>query len=249
MRAPLRCEVPLRYPVGLVVATGVLRLDSAPVLRAAVLKVLADRPSALVLDLAGLEVADAAAATVLPLIEQHAANRADAALLLAAPSPSVLGELRRLGVNVPVHPTRAAALAAAATRPAPTRVRLNFSPVEDAAGAARDRVRHACRLWSLSDALSQRAAQVVNELVTNAVQHTRTGGTLLVTRRPALLHLAVRDSSTDQPVLGEGFGLRIVDGLSTGWGVRAVPDGKVVWATLRIWPDTDPRTARTVVKR
>ncbi|MBW0091882.1 ATP-binding protein, partial [Pseudonocardia sp. KRD-188] len=237
MRAPLRCEVPLRYPVGLVVVTGVLRMDSAPVLRAAVLKVLADRPSALVLDLAGLEVADPAAATVLPLIEQHAAHRAEAALLLAAPSPSVLAELRRLGVHVPVHPTRAAALAAAATRPAPTRVRLDFAPVEDAAGAARDRVRHTCRLWSLNDALSQRAAQVVNELVTNAVQHTSAGGTLLVTRRPSLLHLAVRDAGTDQPVLGEGFGLRIVDGLSTGWGVRAVPDGKVAWATLRIWPD------------
>ena len=72
----LHCDVRRRYPVALIVVTGDLRLDTAHLLRAAVLKVLADQPTAVVVDLLAVDVVDPAAATVLPLIEQHAAHRA-----------------------------------------------------------------------------------------------------------------------------------------------------------------------------
>ncbi|MDN5751532.1 MAG: STAS domain-containing protein, partial [Pseudonocardia sp.] len=238
MNPALRCDVRRRYPVALVVVTGVLRLDTAHLLRAAALKVLADRPTALVVDLAGVDVADPAAATVLTLVEQHAAKEADAPVLLAAPSPSVRHELHRLGMGLDVHGTRADALSAAARRPVPSRVRLAFGADRDAPAAARHAVSRACERWGLGSALRDRATQVVNELVTNVVEHAWTDGTLLITRRHAHLHLAVRDGSREPPVPGSGFGLAVIDGLSSSWGVRTAPDGKVVWVTLRIWPAT-----------
>lgn len=250
MIPPLHCDVRRRYPVALVVVTGVLRLDTAHLLRAAALKVLADRPTALVLDLEGVDVLEPAAATVLPLVERHAMLGADAPLLLAAPSPSMRRELHRHGVDVTVHATRAEALSAAAGRPVPSRVRLAFGVDRDAPARARRLVRHACELWQpgergLGDrGLGDRVAQVANELVTNVVEHARTDGTLLLTRRQAHLHLAVRDGSGDPPVLGSGFGLTVVDRLCSSWGVRTAPDGKVVWATLRIWPVPDARPGR-----
>ncbi|WP_300011721.1 hypothetical protein [Pseudonocardia sp.] len=236
MRDAVRCEIVRRYPVALVVATGVLRLDTAHILRAAVLKVLADRPTALVLDLADLEVLEPASATVLPLLDQHAVLRADSVLLVAAPSVSVRRELHRLGAGIAVHATRPEALTAAAGRPAPSRVRLAFEPTHGAPALARRAVTGGCGLWDLPTTLATRVAQVASELVTNVVEHAGGDGLLLLTRGHSLLHLSVRDGSSLQPVAGAGFGLTIVGALSSSWGVRAVPDGKVVWATLRIWP-------------
>jgi anti-anti-sigma regulatory factor len=232
---PVHCEVVRRYPVALVVATGALRLDTAHILRATVLKVLADRPPAIVLDLAGLDAPDPAAATVLPLLDQHAL-RAGSVLVLAAPSIRLRSELHRLGVDIAVHATRPAALTAAAGRPVPSRVRLVFAPSIAAPALARKAVNGGCELWGLPPTLATRVAQVANELVTNVVEHAGTDGLLLLTRKHSLLHLAVRDGSLVRPVAGAGFGLAIVGALSSRWGVRTVPDGKVVWATLRIWP-------------
>lgn len=242
--AALHCDVRRRYPVALIVVTGDLRLGTAHLLRAAVLKVLVDRPVGVVLDLLAVEVLDPAAATVLPLIEQHAAYRAEAALLLAAPSPSVRRELRRLGVGLAVHDTRADAVTAAAAHAVPSRVRMVFGPELDAPGRAREVVRRACEQWQLDVALRTRTVRVVNELVTNAVIHAGTDGTLLLTRRRHHLHVAVRD---EDPVttFAAGLGLSVVDALAGRWGVRVAPDGKVVWATLRIWPELSDRSGGT----
>lgn len=244
MNAALQCRVLRRYPVALIVVTGVLRLDTASALRTTALTVLADRPTALVLDLAEVDVAEPAAATVLPLVAQHAVTWAEAALLLAAPSPSVRAELRRLGADLPVHPTRPAALSAAAARPVPMRVRLPFPAEVSAPAAARRATRAACGRWRLDSATSGRAVQLTSELVTNVVAHAGTDGVLLLSRRASRLHIAVRDGCHDPPVLRappEGdevgtSGLALVAALSSGWGVRRTPDGKVVWATLRLWP-------------
>jgi anti-sigma regulatory factor (Ser/Thr protein kinase)/anti-anti-sigma regulatory factor len=237
----LRCTVLRRYPVALVEVTGMLRLDTAPVLRAAALKLLADRPTALVLDVAGLVVADPTAAAVLPLVEHHAGVWADAALLLAAPSVSVREALRRTASDLRVHDTRAAALTAAAARPVPARLRLSFSADPTAPGEARQAVRRAGAGWGLPVGLTERVAQVASELVTNVVEHAGTPGVLTVSRRSHVLHIAVRDGSRAPPLMRPpsdalGYGLALIDALSSGWGTRTVPDGKVVWATLRVWP-------------
>jgi hypothetical protein len=64
------------------------------------------------------------------------------------------------------------------------------------------------------------------------------------------LHLTVRDDSRAPPIPrppseDRGYGLALVDALCAGWGVRTVPDGKAVWATLRVWPGAGTSGARS----
>jgi anti-anti-sigma regulatory factor/anti-sigma regulatory factor (Ser/Thr protein kinase) len=234
-----------RYPTAVLEVEGVLRGDTAPVLRAAVVKLLAEQPSAVVLDVSGVEVAEDLAVTVFGALAQHAAAAEPVALLLAAPSPSLAGCLDRLGVHrfVPVHADRAGALAAAARRPVPPRVRHAFWPDRAELAVARRLVARTCAGWNLAP-VGATAVQVANELVTNAVEHAGTAGVLLLTRGDRYLHVAVRDASAVRPALrrpgpydGGGHGLPLVDALSAGWGTRMTLDGKVVWATLRLRPE------------
>jgi anti-sigma regulatory factor (Ser/Thr protein kinase) len=71
-----------------------------------------------------------------------------------------------------------------------------------------------------------------------------------VARDRRLLHVSVRDHGTGLPRLGggpgaddkpagdelreDGRGLLVVSALTHAWGCNPLPDGKVVWATLRI---------------
>jgi anti-sigma regulatory factor (Ser/Thr protein kinase) len=97
--------------------------------------------------------------------------------------------------------------------------------------------------------LSDDAALIVSELATNAVTHGRVPGRdfevrLDLTERT--LHIAVSDTHAERlppapgtltpppPAAGCGYGLHLVDGLATRWGVRdrAPAPGKTVWAEL-----------------
>lgn len=249
MSSSLRCRVLRRYPMALVEVTGTLGLDTAVDLRGAVLKVLVDQPAALVLDLRGLRIVDEVAATVFLVLAQHAASWSSAALLVAAPTPATAAVLHRAGLHqhVQVYPSLPNALTAAAARPLPRRLRHDFAAEPHAPAHARALVGRACEGWELP-VLRTRAVQVANELVSNAVEHARTPGVLLVARRARLLLVSVRDGCLEHPLPrrpgpGGGFGLALVAALSAGWGTRSVPDGKVVWATLRIWPEPSRREA------
>lgn len=92
------------------------------------------------------------------------------------------------------------------------------------------------------EALGDDALLVLSELATNALRH----GLGEVVVRAALEHdgalqLSVTDSGDELPALQPadptrvgGLGLRIVDELSSAWGVAAFPGGKTVWATMRL---------------
>jgi anti-sigma regulatory factor (Ser/Thr protein kinase) len=85
------------------------------------------------------------------------------------------------------------------------------------------------------------ATLVLSELATNALRH----GLGEVGVRAALgadgeVHIAVTDSGSELPVLHPldpdrvgGLGLRVIDRLSSAWGVAPFPGGKTVWATVR----------------
>jgi anti-sigma regulatory factor (Ser/Thr protein kinase) len=83
---------------------------------------------------------------------------------------------------------------------------------------------------------------VVTELVSNAVRHAGGDLELMIALREHFLHVSVRDDSPDQPrrILADpgtgegGRGLILLDAVATNWGSMPVPQGKVVWATLRI---------------
>jgi anti-sigma regulatory factor (Ser/Thr protein kinase) len=108
--------------------------------------------------------------------------------------------------------------------------------------AARHFVRRTLHDWSRSKIIEP-AALMTSELVTNAVQYSRTdpdGGTtiavrVLATRRG--VRIEVDDDSTAPPVPREatdegGRGLAIVDTMSTMWGTHANQSGKTVWFEL-----------------
>ncbi|MFI6504680.1 ATP-binding protein [Nonomuraea typhae] len=112
----------------------------------------------------------------------------------------------------------------------------------DSVKTARDVTRTTLRGWGLSE-LSDDAALVVSELVTNAVRYTRghTGLTLLLMRVAPHVLLAVADPSDEVPTRKEpdfisenGRGLYIVETYSQCWGWDPLAQGgKAVWALFR----------------
>ena len=107
---------------------------------------------------------------------------------------------------------------------------------------ARRFVRQTLLDWSRSNMIEP-ATLLTSELVTNAVQHSRTDSDranpievrVLATRLGVRIEVdddcdaaPVRRDATD----GGGRGLAIVDTMSTTWGTHANPDGKTVWFEL-----------------
>ena len=83
------------------------------------------------------------------------------------------------------------------------------------------------------------AALLVSELVGNAVLHATPPATLTCTCRDSSLRLEVADSSPHAPHLGAaglsdtgGRGMRLVETLSSRWGVEVTDRGKLVWVEI-----------------
>jgi anti-sigma regulatory factor (Ser/Thr protein kinase) len=118
-----------------------------------------------------------------------------------------------------------------------------------APGLARQVTRKVLTSWRVSH-LEDTAVLFVSELVTNAVQHVCTGGSVLVLRLEAAgtsLRIEVHDADPHWPQPGtpsgldeSGFGLVIVDALASKWGVTDTAAGKAVWAELDTRPGHQP---------
>ena len=91
---------------------------------------------------------------------------------------------------------------------------------------------------------------VISELATNAVIHAGTPFTVTLGRSNGTLSVAVRDRSFARPEslpsgrgLDEGGrGLAMIASLSSTWGITALSDGKLVWATFDLADAPDPST-------
>lgn len=96
--------------------------------------------------------------------------------------------------------------------------------------------------WMLSAQLTENAALLASELVSNAVRHAGSHFLgLRIRRRRSWLRVEVRDPSRALPCLmppygleDGGRGLMVVDTLSDRWGVDLLPIGKTTWFELRI---------------
>ncbi|AOU77436.1 ATP-binding protein [Streptomyces physcomitrii] len=123
--------------------------------------------------------------------------------------------------------------------PPPRHVRsLPCTPTS--AARARRIVRATLTSWGLPH-LTEPAALVASELVTNSLLHTSSLTLRLSLTRPAdgLVRIGVVDRSFRAPALqragecGEGGrGLALVDALACRWGTDPLPWGKRVWAEL-----------------
>lgn len=105
---------------------------------------------------------------------------------------------------------------------------------------ARRLTERVCASASLDDRVCQAAVLLTSEVVTNAITHGRGEARLSVTAGPRGLLVEVADDNSRRPTLQphddealDGRGLRLLDAVSTSWGVRAEPVGKVVWFSLR----------------
>lgn len=83
------------------------------------------------------------------------------------------------------------------------------------------------------------AATIASELVTNAVTAGSNQIELFLALRPGSVYLEVSDDAggtvkvmNPSPTDVKGRGLRIVEGLSSHWGVTGLDGGKRVWAEL-----------------
>lgn len=244
--------VPLRWSVGAGVAGGdavVVRiggdldLPTAPLLRIALLKMLAAQPAAVLVDLAAMTLSDRYALTVFSAVTRQAAMWPSIPVLLCAPSPAVAAALARGGYRrLVVHPSVATAVASLdGGRASPPSLSDELLPLRGAARHARDMATDACVRWELPQ-LVWPASLVASELVSNAVQHARTMVSLQFAVRMRDLLIAARDGSAEVPVLRSagagrpsgGRGLKLVESLARRWGSLPTDGGKVVWAALAV---------------
>lgn len=121
-------------------------------------------------------------------------------------------------------------------------------------GAARRFVTSRLVAWGHS-ALTDTAALLVSELVTNALLHAGSAVSVAVSDTEGCVRVEVADTSPVHPrqrhnslVSGTGRGLVLVDRLARGWGAEQRDTGKAVWFELcdggaAVEPDLDFFTA------
>jgi anti-sigma regulatory factor (Ser/Thr protein kinase) len=111
---------------------------------------------------------------------------------------------------------------------------------EQAAEEARKILAMVLAVWKLEQ-LAEDANLLVTELVSNAARHARGSVVRITVTRTARyrVRVAVTDKSRTLPklVLGDpldetGRGLRLVDAMSSAWGVTPYNWGKCVWAEV-----------------
>jgi hypothetical protein len=229
----LQMELVAEPPVAVVAMSGSLtRADGAAACQQLV-EALATHPLGLVVDLGDLVVDPAAGAALLPV-----------AVAVRAWPERPFAMCRRPSAlrppSVPIFASREQAYGYVQGFSAlPQRSQmLDREPA--ASQEARRLITHACAEWQL-DAITPTAQLVVTELVNNAVLHTGDRFLVTVTLTDEGIHVAVRDTSREQPrvrapeqvdVYG-GKGMTLVEAFAHAWGTTLVSDGKVVWADLR----------------
>ena len=106
---------------------------------------------------------------------------------------------------------------------------------------ARRSLREVCAVAGATEDITETAALLTSELVTNAVTHGNGSPRLEIEVQSALLRVTVTDTGVGAPgrvvaapLLAEtGRGLVLVDALSARWGTNPVdPRGKSVWFEL-----------------
>ncbi len=120
-----------------------------------------------------------------------------------------------------------------------------------APGMARQATQEALASWRLAY-LEDTAVLLVSELVTNAVRHARTGGSVLALRLEIAgpwLRIEVHDADPRLPEPRtpaghdeSGFGFVLIEALADKWGVRETTAGKAIWAELDTRRGGEPET-------
>lgn len=227
-------------------AHGRMTASAVPALRDGLVKLLSDGVPVL-LDVADLHVDWAPALEVFASAATAVGGWPLARLVLFGADERVTERLRagRVPDSVPLARTADDAAALVGVRPVRVSCGIVLAPAPLSALRAREALTDACHRWGIPE--RQDAATVVDELVTNAVEHAGTAIRLRLVLDRSGLRVSVRDRSpgplpeSADPHGPRGRGLRTVARLSRTWGVLVYGDGKSVWAQL---PLTRRREAR-----
>jgi ABC-type transporter Mla MlaB component len=233
----LTYQLPHRFPIALVRLSGELSTASMRPAHTALVEALMEEPTAVVVDMSGLQSADETAMALFPSIGKLAREWPGARLLLGALRPRVAAALPESGW-LSQHDTVDQALAEASTDPVPQRVHRYLEPTVEAPKLAREMATHAWWDWGL-DGRPSSAQVLASELVTNGVRHARTPLGFSITLRGETVRVSVQDwapapvrqrspAETDL----HGRGLIVVEAIAERWGSVPLGDGKVVWAEL-----------------
>lgn len=221
-------RVEQRQPAAIVSFTGPPDAVMREGLRDALWECLAGMPTALLLEVSGLDGGECAAFGWVGELSSQAARWpgipvyvcGDAARRCSLPGYGSIAEAR--GVWDDAEPDE--------------RHSLSLRPVPQAPADAREFVAKVCHGWGIKRPV--RLAQIlISELVSNAVVHARAGLDVTVRRLGEGIELSVRDDGlaklpADLPPDPRGFGLQLVEAMSDAWGSAPTGSGKVVWARL-----------------
>lgn len=251
----LRCHVEALYEATVISVYGPLRRRNAPQLVDALRNCLAEIPQAIILDLSATDIIEHTTLNVLSAVNSGRHWWPGTELILVVPPAPVCAvwPADHRAPFVRCFVTRGAALAAAAIGLETPQFSEHIRPWTGACWQGRKLVDEACGTWGLLKMIDP-ARLLVTELVSNGVRHASTDIGLSLIRRARWLHLGVSDRS-DKPLRIYGpnrspkrtdsqlpQGLLRVDAAATDWGVTDLPNGKIVWARLRIPPTTECTT-------
>jgi CheY-like chemotaxis protein len=116
---------------------------------------------------------------------------------------------------------------------------LDLPQVPTSVAMARRFVASTVTGWNLAPVLDD-ALLIASELATNAVTHASSACRIRLSLTDTTLRIDVSDAGTGTPepqpeslTEEHGRGLRLIDALSTAWGLEVIPGhGKMVWAEL-----------------
>lgn len=219
---------------------GELSRSTAPVVARALVPLL--RGGAPVLaDLSGLACGWARAAGVFPLSLEAAGGWPAARLVLFGADAALTATMRTVRVpeRVPLVADRTAARQHRDVRPDEVHRHVALSDGLTAGPSARSAVVAACHDWRVPH-IASTVALIANELVVNAVTHTRSAPQLSISLHESAVTVGVRDrmpGPAPRPQLRPvgrpgGWGLLMVTALAGRWGVTRHDDGKTVWASV-----------------
>ena len=106
-------------------------------------------------------------------------------------------------------------------------------------GSVRAQLRDLASLWALPEDCTDRILMIVNELVSNTIDHARTSCEVTLLHTRSLVRVLAADGSPLAPRLqpldvnaARGRGLQMVEALASRWGWTRRHRGKTVWATV-----------------
>ncbi|MGB3335108.1 MAG: STAS domain-containing protein [Mycobacterium sp.] len=247
-RAPGPVTVSASDVGGVCLLTAVGTLDSSNYLelRDRVIKAALDEPTAVLVDVGGLEVPARSAWSVFTSARWHVSVWPDIPIRLVCERPDTMARLSETGVTryVPAHPNLETALVSL-PRPKRTRCRVSAELPRRLSSLRRSRdfVAEWLSSWS-QDQLIPTARVIVDVLVENVLRHTDSSPTVLLERAGSTVTIAVQDADAAPAVLHEGpdglparaSGLAVVGAVCRAWGSTPTRPGKTVWAVIR--PDS-----------